>query len=102
MWRTSRGGRSIPNRSAKSERHRGRLHVERLVVLDHANRLRDVELVARHIHDFKEQTEVKLVEELLSLRDIPICFDYILWNQQAGRLTTAAGLLPTRKPRLSD
>jgi omega-6 fatty acid desaturase (delta-12 desaturase) len=39
---------------------------------------------------------------LLSLRDIPICFDYILWNQQAGRLTTATGLLPTRKPRLSD
>ncbi|MEI7666761.1 MAG: fatty acid desaturase [Synechococcaceae cyanobacterium ELA263] len=37
----------------------------------------------------------------LSLRDIPSCFNYILWNQQAGRLTTADGLLPQRKTRLS-
>jgi len=33
----------------------------------------------------------------LNLADIPSCFDYILWNQQAGRLTTAEGLLTQRR-----
>ncbi len=34
---------------------------------------------------------------LLNLNDIPSCFKYILWNQQAGRLTTAEGLLTKRR-----
>jgi omega-6 fatty acid desaturase (delta-12 desaturase) len=33
----------------------------------------------------------------LSLRDIPSCFDYILWDQSAGTLTTVAAL-PSQAP----
>ena len=37
----------------------------------------------------------------LTMADIPSCFDFILWNEQAGRLTTADGSLPSRKTRLA-
>jgi omega-6 fatty acid desaturase (delta-12 desaturase) len=33
----------------------------------------------------------------LRLRDIPSCFDYILWDQRAGTLTTVAAL-PSEAP----
>jgi hypothetical protein len=30
----------------------------------------------------------------LKLGDLPTCFDYILWDESAGRLTTVAALTP--------
>ena len=52
------------------------------------------------LRDCQNQNSQKLGGiTLLTMRDIPSCFNYILWDQQAGRLTTADRLLPQRRTK---